>query len=108
MISNAFFCDQPYAEAEEWFPGPWFREEVAKPLLDLKKSRGFALIERGWEKTAAERALKVHERCILNWVILRSKDQRSFDADASSGPGKVGPSLFNLDPRGGFGRKEPA
>ena len=47
MIPNTFFRDQPYTEAEEWFTGPWFREEVAKPLLDLKKSRGFALIERG-------------------------------------------------------------
>ena len=100
MIPNTFFHDQPYTEAEEWFPGPWFREEAAKPLLDLKKSRGLALIERGREKTAAEHMLKVYERCILNLVILRSKDQRSFDVDTSSEPGKVGPSLFNLDPHG--------
>ena len=100
MIPNTFFHDQPYTEAEEWFTGPWFREEVAKPLLDLKKSRGFALIERGWEKTAAERSLKARARCSMNWGIARSKDQRSFDVDTSSEPGRVGPSLFNLDPHG--------
>ena len=98
MIPNTFVTSQPYTEAAEWFPGPWGREEVAKPLEILKKSRGFALIERGWERTAAEHVLKVYAHCILNWVIYRSKDQRSFDVEISGE--RVGPSLFNMDPHG--------
>ena len=46
--------------------------------------------------------LKLYEQCVLQWVIVRSKDQRSFQVEMTGSRlgERVGPSLFNLDPHG--------
>ena len=98
MQQYSFRGDQPFKESAQWYEGPWGRDESCKPLEDLKKTRSFQVIRPKWERTAAEHMLQLYEHCILNWVISRAKDQRSFETDISGE--RIGPSLFNLDPHG--------
>ena len=96
MQHYSFQADQPFREASQWYEGPWGRDETCKPLADLKKTSSFQVIRPKWERTAAEHLLKLYEHCILNWVISRAKDQRSFETEISGE--RIGPSLFNMDP----------
>ena len=64
----------------------------------FKRSKAFSPIESSWEKSCAERLLKMYEQCVLTWVINKSKDQKSFGTDMTGE--RVGPSLFNVDPHG--------
>ena len=98
MQHYSFQAGQPFREASQWHEGPRGRDETCKPLADLKKTSSFQVIRPKWERTAAEHLLKLYEHCILNWVISRAKDQRSFETEISGE--RIGPSLFNMDPRG--------
>ena len=83
MQHYSFQADQPFKEADQWREGPRGHDESCKPLQDFKKTKSFQLIRPKWEKTAAEHMFRLYEHCILNWVILRSKDQRSFETEIS-------------------------
>ena len=98
MQHYSFQAGQPFREASQWHEGPRGRDETCKPLADLKKTSSFQVIKPKWERTAAEYLLKLYEHCILNWAISRAKDQRSFETEISGE--RIGPSLFNLGPRG--------
>ena len=105
MMHQAFSKTTPLLDtplgskgSTRWFPGPWGRDENMKPLQDFKRSKAFEPVERHWEKSAAEHFLGMYEQCILNWVVSRSKDQKSFAVEVTGE--RVGPSLFNLDPFG--------
>ena len=95
MQSFSFQGNQPFVEAEQWWEGPWGRDEDCKPLRDFQKSKAFQRIQPKREKTAAEHMLKLREQCVLQRVIVRSKDQRSFQVEMTGSRlgERAGPSL---------------